>query len=31
MLKPFTTERLDIRQLLIQDAPELSRISDPRP
>ena len=28
MLKPFTTERLAIRQLQIQDAPELARISD---
>ena len=28
MLKPFTTERLAIRQLQIQDAPELVRISD---
>jgi [ribosomal protein S5]-alanine N-acetyltransferase len=28
MLKPFTTERLAIRQLQIPDAPELSRISD---
>jgi len=28
MLKPFTTERLAIRQLQIQDAPELTRISD---
>ncbi|MBD2749696.1 GNAT family N-acetyltransferase [Microvirga sp. BT688] len=28
MLKPFTTERLAIRQLQIQDAPGLSRISD---
>jgi RimJ/RimL family protein N-acetyltransferase len=28
MLKPFTTERLVIRQLQIQDAPELTRISD---
>jgi [ribosomal protein S5]-alanine N-acetyltransferase len=28
MLKPFTTERLAIRPLQIQDAPELSRISD---
>ncbi len=28
MLKPFTTERLDIRQLQVQDASELSRISD---
>ena len=28
MLKPFTTERLVIRQLQIQDAPELARISD---
>ena len=28
MLKPFTTERLVIRQLRIQDSPELTRISD---
>ncbi|WP_201834731.1 GNAT family N-acetyltransferase [Microvirga zambiensis] len=28
MLKPFTTERLAIRQLQIQDAPELAGISD---
>jgi RimJ/RimL family protein N-acetyltransferase len=28
MLKPFTTERLAIRQLQIEDAPELARISD---
>jgi len=28
MLKPFTTERLTIRQLQIHDAPELARISD---
>jgi [ribosomal protein S5]-alanine N-acetyltransferase len=28
MLKPFTTVRLDIRQLQIQDAPELSGISN---
>jgi [ribosomal protein S5]-alanine N-acetyltransferase len=28
MLKPFTTERLAIRQLQPEDAPELSRISD---
>ena len=28
MLKPFTTERLVIRQLQIQDAPELTRITD---
>jgi [ribosomal protein S5]-alanine N-acetyltransferase len=28
MLKPFTTEHLAIRRLQIQDAPELSRISD---
>jgi RimJ/RimL family protein N-acetyltransferase len=28
MLNPFTTERLAIRQLQIQDAPELARISD---
>jgi RimJ/RimL family protein N-acetyltransferase len=28
MLKPFTTERLAIRQLQVQDGPELSRISD---
>ena len=28
MLKPFTTERLAIRQLQAQDAPELARISD---
>jgi RimJ/RimL family protein N-acetyltransferase len=28
MLKPFTTERLVNRQLRIQDAPELTRISD---
>ena len=28
MLKPFTTERLAIRQLQIHDAPELARISD---
>lgn len=28
MLKPFTTERLVIRQLQIQDAPELARITD---
>jgi RimJ/RimL family protein N-acetyltransferase len=28
MLKPFTTERLAIRQLQVQDAPELARISD---
>ena len=28
MLKPFTTERLAIRQLEIQDAPELAGISD---
>jgi len=28
MLKPFTTERLAIRQLEIQDALELARISD---
>jgi RimJ/RimL family protein N-acetyltransferase len=28
MLKPFTTERLAIRQLELQDAPELARISD---
>ena len=28
MLKPFTTERLAIRQLQIRDAPELARISD---
>lgn len=28
MLKPFTTERLAVRQLQIQDAPELARISD---
>jgi RimJ/RimL family protein N-acetyltransferase len=28
MLKPFTTERLAIRQLQIQDGPELARISD---
>jgi [ribosomal protein S5]-alanine N-acetyltransferase len=28
MLKPFTTERLAIRQLEPQDAPELARISD---
>ena len=28
MLKPFRTERLAIRQLQVQDAPELARISD---
>jgi RimJ/RimL family protein N-acetyltransferase len=28
MLKPFMTERLAIRQLEMQDAPELARISD---
>jgi [ribosomal protein S5]-alanine N-acetyltransferase len=28
MLKPFTTERLAVRQLQAQDAPELARISD---
>ncbi len=28
MLKPFTTERLTIRQLQVQDASELARISD---
>jgi [ribosomal protein S5]-alanine N-acetyltransferase len=28
MLKPFTTERLAIRQLELQDAPELARVSD---
>jgi RimJ/RimL family protein N-acetyltransferase len=28
MLKPFTTERLEIRRLQIRDAPELVRISD---
>jgi len=28
MLKPFTTERLVIRQLRVQDAPELAGISD---
>jgi RimJ/RimL family protein N-acetyltransferase len=28
MLKRFTTERLAIRQLELQDAPELARISD---
>jgi [ribosomal protein S5]-alanine N-acetyltransferase len=28
MLKPFTTERLEIQQLEIQDAPELAGISD---
>jgi ribosomal-protein-alanine N-acetyltransferase len=28
MLKPFTTERLAIRQLELPDAPELARISD---
>ncbi len=28
MLKPFTTERLAIRQLQIEDAPELAGISD---
>jgi [ribosomal protein S5]-alanine N-acetyltransferase len=28
MLKPFTTERLAIRQLELQDAPELAGISD---
>jgi RimJ/RimL family protein N-acetyltransferase len=28
MLKPFTTERLAIRQLEMQDAPALARISD---
>jgi [ribosomal protein S5]-alanine N-acetyltransferase len=28
MLKPFTTERLAIRQLELQDGPELARISD---
>jgi [ribosomal protein S5]-alanine N-acetyltransferase len=28
MLKPFTTERLAIRQLELQDAPELAKISD---
>jgi ribosomal-protein-alanine N-acetyltransferase len=28
MLKPFTTERLVIHQLRLQDAPELARISD---
>ena len=28
MLQPFTTERLAIRQLVLQDAPELARISD---
>jgi RimJ/RimL family protein N-acetyltransferase len=28
MLKPFTTERLAIRQLEFQDAPKLARISD---
>ena len=28
MLKPFTTERLAVRQLQIQDAPELAAISD---
>lgn len=28
MLKPFTTERLAIRQLQVQDAPELASISD---
>jgi RimJ/RimL family protein N-acetyltransferase len=28
MLRPFTTERLAIRQLELQDAPELARISD---
>lgn len=28
MLKPFTTERLTIRQLELRDAPELARISD---
>jgi RimJ/RimL family protein N-acetyltransferase len=27
-LKPITTERLAIRQLQVQDAPELARISD---
>jgi [ribosomal protein S5]-alanine N-acetyltransferase len=30
MLKPFTTERLAIRQLELPDAPELARISDVR-
>src|SRR5215213_8330633 len=28
MLKPFTTERLTIRQLELRDAPELARLSD---
>lgn len=28
MLKPFSTERLAIRQLEVQDTPELTRISD---
>ena len=28
MLKPFTIKRLDIRQLEIEDAPELVRITD---
>jgi RimJ/RimL family protein N-acetyltransferase len=28
MLKPFTTERLTLRQLELRDAPELVRISD---
>jgi RimJ/RimL family protein N-acetyltransferase len=28
MLKPFTTERLAIRQLELQDAPQLAKISD---
>ncbi len=28
MLKPFATERLAVRQLQIQDAPELTRIND---
>ena len=28
MLKPFTTERLMIRQLELQDAPGLAKISD---
>jgi len=28
MLKPFTTERLAIRQLELQDAPDLAAISD---
>jgi hypothetical protein len=28
MLKPFTTKRLAVRQLGMQDAPEVARISD---